>query len=195
MGLEPTWFSPPASETGPYYQISARRYIVLPVGFEPTRPFERHALNMMRTTYFATGGFVLLYVLQAGSVFTSHSLIFDRFVWSPVLESNQLLQFCRLIPRRRAYRACWMVFSTIMLCCVGGFEPSPGGAASSTVETYYTHPATIRATFTASAGVPTPGLLAGSTSKKPSMRRPVEDRTPIPSLRILFPNQLEDRTL
>ena len=139
--------------------------------------------------------FVGLIVLQAGSVFTSHSLIFDRLVWSPVLESNQLLQFCRLIPRRRAYRACWMVFSTIRLCCVGGFEPSPGGAASSTVETYYTHPATIQATFTVSAGVPTPGLLAGSTSKKPSVCHPVEDRTPISRVRILFPNQLEDRTL
>lgn len=106
--------------------------------------------------------FVRLIVLQVGSVFTSHSLIFDRLVWSPVLESNQLLQFCRLIPRRRAYRACWMVFSTIWLCCVG---------------------------------VPTPGLLAGSTSKKPSMCHPVEDRTPISRVRILFPNQLEDRTL
>ena len=27
------------------------------MGLEPTRPFERHALNVMRTTYFATGGF------------------------------------------------------------------------------------------------------------------------------------------
>ena len=29
--------------------------MVLPVGVEPTRPFERHALNVMRTTNFATG--------------------------------------------------------------------------------------------------------------------------------------------
>ena len=183
---------------GPYATITAllRNYPVvchLTLCIPAVEAFSRFMVS--DSLHYYKPFFVGLIVLQAGSVFTSHSLIFDRLVWSPVLESNQLLQFCRLIPRRRAYRACWMVFSTIRLCCVGGFEPSPGGAASSTVETYYTHPATIQATFTVSAGVPTPGLLAGSTSKKPSVCHPVEDRTPISRVRILFPNQLEDRTL
>lgn len=97
------------------------------VGLEPTRPLGHKILNLARAANFATKALeIRLQRLQRSFGITHWSVTYKtlgdlgRFrvsdplryykpffagYWSPVLESDQLLQFCRLTPRRRAYWA------------------------------------------------------------------------------------------